>query len=558
MEPYDNSAPKRSGGKQWKRGDAAAAVYRFEEEKKRPSQREFAEKNGIARTTLQYWMFRKESIDAQPELVDFLESPCGQWFLHRILLAARFEFCKNGPASIHNVERWLELCGLQNFVGASYGTQRRLSNAMDKAIISFGQSERRRLAEGMPVKWITLCEDETFHPAVCLVAIEAASNFIVLEEYVESRDGTTWNDAVDRGTEGLNVRVVQVSADEAKGIGNHTEKGLGARHSPDVFHVSQETGKGISGPLAGEIKKAEKQWEQASKETLAQTRKRDEYDNLPKHPAGRRPNFEKRIAEAVENEKQAKAELDSAGERQEAAQRARREIGQCYHPYEPETGEAQCPERVSDLLESKFETIYDAVSGLSERVVKHIDKAHRVAKDMVATVAFFFAMIEQYMMNTDLNEHEIAIMKDFPIPGFYLRRAAGNEKDADRRDAIFKKSEELLSITGKADGPLNGYGEERKKLLERAARECAEFFQRSSSCVEGRNAQLSLRHHGIHRLSEERLMALTVVHNFHVKRPDGTTPAQRFFESDHANLFEWLVENMGYPARPRKRSDRAA
>ena len=65
-------------------------------------------------------------------------------------------------------------------------------------------------------------------------------------------------------------------------------------------------------------------------------------------------------------------------------------------------------------------------------------------------------------------------------------------------------------------------------------------------------------HHGIHRLSEERLMALTVVHNFHVKRPDGTTPAQRFFESDHANLFEWLVENMGYPARPRKRSARAA
>ena len=161
-------------------------------------------------------------------------------------------------------------------------------------------------------------------------------------------------------------------------------------------------------------------------------------------------------------------------------------------------------------------------------------------------------------MNTDLNEHEITIMKDFPISGFYLSRAAGNEKDADRRDAISKKSEELLSIAGKRDGPLNEYGEERKKFLERVARECAEFFQRSSSCVEDRNAQLSLRHHGIHRLSEERLMSLTVVHDFHVKRPDGTTPAQRFFQSDHANLFEWLVENMDYPTRPQKRSDRAA
>ena len=114
-----------------------------------------------------------------------------------------------------------------------------------------------------------------------------------------------------------------------------------------------------------------------------------------KHSAGRRPNFEKIIAEAVENEKQANAELDSAGERQEAAQRARRDIGQSYHPYEPETGEPQSPEGVSELLESKFETICGAVSGMSERVVKHIDKAHRVAKDVVASVAFFFAMIDQ-------------------------------------------------------------------------------------------------------------------------------------------------------------------
>ena len=186
------------------------------------------------------------------------------------------------------------------------------------------------------------------------------------------------------------------------------------------------------------------QLEQALKETPTQTNKRDEYDNLSKRPPGRRPDSEKRIAEAAENERLAEAARDSAGKRQEAALRARREIGRCYHPYDPENGEAQRPERVSELLlEPKFETIYEAISGLSQRAVKHIDKAHRVAKDMVATVAFFFAMIEQYMMNTDLNEHEFAIMKDFLIPGFYQRRVAGNEKDADHRDAIFKKYEEL-------------------------------------------------------------------------------------------------------------------
>ena len=113
----------------------------------------------------------------------------------------------------------------------------------------------------MPEKWITLCEDETFHPAICMVAIEAISNFIILEEYVEKRDAATWNKIVSKALEGLTVKVIQIASDEAKGLINHTEKGLGAHHSPDVFHVQQEIGKGTSGALNETVKKAEKQVE---------------------------------------------------------------------------------------------------------------------------------------------------------------------------------------------------------------------------------------------------------------------------------------------------------
>jgi hypothetical protein len=558
MKAYDNTVPASSGKTKWKREDVASAIVDFESAKARMSQRQFARETGIRRTTLQHWLSRKKSLDSSAELVEFFESPWGIAFVHRLVTAARFEFCKNGPASIHSVVKFLRRCGLDAFVAASYGTQQKVSNDMDKAIVSFGESERARMAENMPYKLITLCEDETFHPDICLVAIEAASNFIILEEYADSRDGATWNDVAAKALEGLNVKVVQVAGDEAKGIRNHTEKGLGARHSPDLFHVSQEIGRGVSGPLAGEIKKAEKRLEEASKETLSQTGKRDEYDNLPKRPPGRRPDFGKRVAEAAETEEKAKAGLDSARENLEVAQRARREIGQCYHPYDPETGEKQGPDKVSELLESKFETISGTVSGVSERGQKHVEKAHRVVADMVAAIAFFFVMVRQYTMNMDLTELELAAVNDFLIPGFYLRRAARNEKDETRRAAIFEKSEELLSILGERDGPFSGICEDRTEELAKAARECADFFQRSSSCVEGRNAQLSLRHHGIHRLSENRLKALTVVHNFHVKRPDGTTPAQRFFQAEHGNPFEWLVDNMDYPARPRKRFDRAA
>ncbi|WP_353889310.1 DUF6399 domain-containing protein [uncultured Desulfobacter sp.] len=51
-------------------------------------------------------------------------------------------------------------------------------------------------------------------------------------------------------------------------------------------------------------------------------------------------------------------------------------------------------------------------------------------------------------------------------------------------------------------------------LLESIAVECAQIFQRSSSCVEGRNGHLSLYHHSLHRLSDRKLEALTAVHEF--------------------------------------------
>jgi len=76
--------------------------------------------------------------------------------------------------------------------------------------------------------------------------------------------------------------------------------------------------------------------------------------------------------------------------------------------------------------------------------------------------------------------------------------------------------------------------------------------------VEGRNAQLSLRHHGMHRLSDQKLKALTVIHNYYLRRPDGTTAAERFYENKPNDIFEWLLKNMALPARPRSKMKIAA
>jgi len=45
-------------------------------------------------------------------------------------------------------------------------------------------------------KQITVCQDETFHPETCLVAIEPVSNYILLEKYAENRTAATWTQAI--------------------------------------------------------------------------------------------------------------------------------------------------------------------------------------------------------------------------------------------------------------------------------------------------------------------------------------------------------------------------
>lgn len=555
---YNDSIRVASERIQWERDDVASKIVDFEQARHKQSQRQFAIQQAVSRSTLQHWLARKESIDASPILIEFLESPIGTAFLHRIVTAAHFVFTKDGVASIHNVSTFLNLSGLCPFVASSYSTQQRISNKMDDSMIEFEEFVRPELSQNMPAKKISLAEDETFHPQICAVSMEPRSNFIIVEKYVENRESKTWNTVVLQALRDLPVKIIQVTSDEGRGLINHTIKGLNAHHSSDCFHVSHEIGKGTSGALASAVKKAEKEYGTTVKQTQKKIDLKENYDNQPKRPPGRRPGFEEKIKLAKENEHQAKSNLEVSRQNQETVRNAKAEIGKVYHPYNTETGAKQDSQKVSELLESCFENINEATKDLSDRCKQRVEKAHRVVKNMVATIAFFFRMIDLYMDNMQILDRDRQLMHDYLIPGFYLRQVARKEKDAERKSRISEMSQELLSILTQQDGPFSEYTENDIKILQKAAEECAQIFQRSSSCVEGRNAQLSLRHHGIHKLSDRSLKAQTIVHNYYRRNRDGTTPAERFFEAKHIDLFEWLLEKMDYPARPQHRLRKAA
>jgi hypothetical protein len=545
----------KTNKKHWSRAETAEKVNKYEQEYQRtPSQRQLAKDLGVPRTTLQHWLKRKGSIDADPAVVAFFESPTGVAFLHRLVVAAHFVMTLVGPCGIRLVCLFLELTSLDQFVAASYGPHQKVSVAMQDAVIAFGQEERERLAENMSHKQITVCEDETFHPQVCLVAIEPVSNFILLERYADNRKAKTWTKMMKEVTADLSVEIIQSTSDEGRGLIHHVRDDLGVQHSPDVFHVQHELVKGTSLVLAHKKRQAGNAVaELAQKLNRYQEKKKKYLDD--KNGSKRLAKLEQKIEQTQVQESETRESLETATEHQERAQKAIQGISATYHPYDLETGAARSAEQVSATLELHFtelETVAMAAN-LSQSCLDRIQKAKRVVVDMIATISFFSLTVQAKVEALSLSPQVEQAVYDNLIPAIYLRLVSERTQDPEQRCALEHSSEKLATPLLKSNGPFAGFDEKEKAVIETVAHECAQLFQRSSSCVEGRNGQLALRHHCLHRISDRKLAALTTVHNYFIKRSDGTTAAERFFGAKPRDLFEYILDQVDLPGRPAQR-----
>lgn len=95
--------------------------------------------------------------------------------------------------------------------------------------------------------------------------------------------------------------------------------------------------------------------------------------------------------------------------------------------------------------------------------------------------------------------------------------------------------------------------QEQQLICQRWAERIARSFQRASSQVEGRNGYLAFVHKAHRGLTEQRLQVLTVVHNFDIRGIDNKTPAERLFQKEFPDVFEFVLENVTSFSQPRQR-----
>jgi hypothetical protein len=558
-EVCQNARQKATSRKQYPRKEVIGQVISFEaaKEKLGISQREYARINGIPHTTFQQWIANKASINAPQALVALVESPEGLAFLHQLVMAALFVITQLAPGSIRMACTFLVLSGLNEFVASSYGSVQKVVKAMEEQIVLFGRCELERLGKLMRPKKITIIEDETFHPQICLVAMDGASGFIFLEMYAQSRDSATWAKALKEALGDLPVEVVQVTSDEAKALLRHAEVELEANHSPDLFHVVHELFKGTALSMAREVKAAGEGVDEArkAKERLEASMKISMESSASWPPNGSLEAMQKNIDEAKAEEELAQESLDAAEQQQKEMADAIRGITECYHPFDLETGEVRSAETVAADIEGKFAIIDELAEKVSlcDSALERIDKARRVVTAMVATITFFHETTRAWIEQLFLPEQIEQFIMERWIPARYLELVAERASDSETRARLRQSAAKLMPSPQEIGAMIFSLCDNDRLLVVYAVEQCAQLFQRSSSAVEGRNGHLSLFHHGHHRLTETKLEARTVIHNFMKVRPDETTAAERFFGHAPRDLFEWLIERMDSPKRPARK-----
>lgn len=520
------------------------------------SQRQYAHEHDIPRATLGFWLRDEpgDDPDLEPEVRTFFRSSVGQRFLRRLVLALFVVFLFGSGCGLRPLSAFLCRTRLNRFVASSTGSLHELSKTLEADLSDFADEERPRLAEGMKHRQIALIPDENFHGGhVCLVAAEADSNFLFVEEYAQNRNTETWTAAIEQSMAGLPITVMLLSSDQAKAIIACANNELGAHHLPELFHGQRDLCRPLMGPLERQKESAQKELQQAqalldrhlAEESRVQDQTKD-YASL--------------IASSQTQVEQCAQKVEQCEKNQEQAHQAVRGLGDDYHPFDSVTGAAVEQAEMAKRLDQRLETMEKVAQGakLGGKVQESLAKGKVWIQKLVAAIAWYWTVVRVCVEELGLSQEVEQVIYEKLLPGLYWQKHARLGRTAEERQQKAELAERLLKEAWAEDGVLSRLTKEDQEEVRRVSKEMVGLFARSSSCVEGRNGRLALFHHGQTRMSAGRLKALTVVHNYLTERGDGTTAAERFFGKKPRDLFDWLLKRLPDLPRPAaKRSPKA-
>jgi hypothetical protein len=418
---------------------------------------------------------------------------------------------------------------IDTHVGVSESALRTQMNKMEVLLPKF-QEECEKSVKKQPRKIVAGLDETFFSDFMVLVLMDLRSGYLLLEEITEDRSFDTWYAKTAPRLESLGIEVNHAISDRAKALIKLAVTGFECESGADVFHAQQDVSRWLGATLGKRVTSAEKNLEAAQTAESKDSKKATLRDYLILKTQSL--NAEKTLVTAKQSQEEYHENLQG--------------ISDEVHPFSLIDNRVNTAEKVVQGLESRaknFEKIAENQEVSDNKKV--MNKLRNQFEPLAVSVSFWWAWVSETLQSLVIED--IALeqwLTTTLLPVVYWHHKLQQTKNRKAKES-YRKTWVLASETFKAH-PLSAElpaSEIQRWLLW--AENMARQFQRSSSAVEGRNGCLSQMYCNGRGLTEKRLKALTVIHNYGVKRKEGTTAAMRLFDTEFPDLFSWLLDEMG-------------
>jgi len=498
-------------------------VFQAGKEKSLQGLEAIASATGISKSSVQRHQKSIERRNQYPE-AEWWETEAGSAWLKLLVLGSIFFFGIKHGIGVGALSQFLKALRLELHVGCSASALDQLKQRM-KETIEDDEASQAEHCQPQAGQGICVGADEVFFGLPVLVLAELGSGYLLTEVQSEDRTYETWKEQIGHGWSQAGWQCHFMVSDRAKALIKLATDGLGCVSVSDLFHALRALGQPISSALGRQqaqfikqMNTLKAQWESAQ----------DDANRL-------------KLSQALSELSTQQVALSQDQQDYHAAITA---ITLSLHPFTLDTAPQTGSEIATALNPPLTQLRRLANTCAQQKAVLAIETFEQQLPTMIQGLHAWWQWTTQALgaqtPNIDIQNWLLGSL----LPWIYwlqqVDKTQNPERKARYQQAAETAAQQLLSH------PLTQLmpAAERQDWID-WARWMANNYQRTSSAIEGRNGYLTRLHHAGRGFSPQTLKVLTIIHNFHLQRPDGTTAAQRLFDYQFPDLFEWVTDHMG-------------
>ena len=462
----------------------------------------------------------------------FWETAAGSQWLSRLVFGIVYYFGIKQGVGAESLSEFISAVHLDTHVASSASALRQLKQRVNQTVIDYeaAQSEQCEPTEG---QGICVGADETFFGLPVLVLIELSSGYIFIEAECENRTYATWIEQVNQWWQGSQWQCHYLVSDGARALVKLAVSGLGCVNVADLFHALRALGRPLSrslGQQAATLRKQRDKLQQQLKK-CCEVADQQVFQSL------------------IENNAAAQQQVQQA---EQTYRDAIEQISLTIHPFSPSSQQWQTQRDLLTQLASPLQRLWElAPTYGAQKALKAIDTFEEQINSFAQGIEAWQQWVRLALDNQTQDPAIRNWVLGYLLPWVYWTGQA----DKTRQPSLKRRYQNTASAAFDQlfDQALTLTLTDQQRLQwVRWSQEFCAKYQRTSSAVEGRNGYLSQLHHARRGFSKESLKVLTIIHNFDLRRQDGTTAAQRLFGYDSPDPFEWVLTQVGDLPMPRR------